>query len=592
MDVESIAVSAVKDAISSTDYLQEYITDKDKGPAFDGCINVYSVAGNNYSKDKLESIVPVQIKGKVVNDSSKKNIKYQIATSDLNIFLRRGGCLFFVVYIDHEIHKKIYYAPLLPFEINRYLKGKSNQQTISVYFYTFPTDTNEIVNVVKDFARDMDRQVILKNCEYNLVQAKEDIDISKLRYGFSYTGLGYDKNQIADYLLNHDLYLYASNQSKNINIVLGHITKTTEVIVKSSASIGTGGEQYYSSVDIKHTHEGKYLSFGNEIKVGFSNGNIKLTYNLTGNLDQRIHDSEFILALFDNKEITINEKSIEIDPEKGDTESLHLNELRADLRYLNQVQSVLSSLGIEKSFEISKMDSKEEQYLNLLLIALGEKKTIQLKEDPEQPVIALKIGNLKVLLYFRCIKEHVFKIQNYFRTKVNVSCEDNDGNKFPTSQFVILEKNAYLTIDNLDFKSIEDDMKRFKNPFHFVKVYYSVMEMLKAYDQEHSPSLLQLAERLLQWLRSSDAVNIDFYTLNLYQCYRRERKLNPSEIQGLCKMSERWKDNNSIEAGIFILLGRQKDAVNYIAKMDQTEKNEFVNSPIYIFFQNDMGSDA
>lgn len=61
MDVESIAVSAVKDAISSTDYLQEYITDKDKGPAFDGCINVYSVAGNNYSKDKLESIVPVQI---------------------------------------------------------------------------------------------------------------------------------------------------------------------------------------------------------------------------------------------------------------------------------------------------------------------------------------------------------------------------------------------------------------------------------------------------------------------------------------------------------------------------------------------------
>lgn len=220
MNIESMAVSAVQNAISKTDYLCEQINKGDKEPSWDGVIYVYNTPSNNHKKEDYKATVHVQVKGKLINDHSEEKIKYSVSVIDLKNYRKVGGTMFFVVYISSNGDSKIYYNSLLPFELNRILKNVGKKKTVSVEFTAFPTDKAEITNLFMNFARDMDKQALLRNGEYDLERAKKEFDLSKFQYGFTYSGLGYDCNNPADYMLYHDLYLYAHNEDKTVNIVI------------------------------------------------------------------------------------------------------------------------------------------------------------------------------------------------------------------------------------------------------------------------------------------------------------------------------------------------------------------------------------
>ena len=51
MNIESMAVSAVQNAISKTDYLGEQISKGDKEPSWDGSIYVYNTPADNHKKE-------------------------------------------------------------------------------------------------------------------------------------------------------------------------------------------------------------------------------------------------------------------------------------------------------------------------------------------------------------------------------------------------------------------------------------------------------------------------------------------------------------------------------------------------------------
>ena len=68
-DIEQFAVSAVKDSITSCDYLDSYLSDNDKTPSWDGEIFIYS--NPNRTNEDFVGSVKCQIKGKVQADLSK-----------------------------------------------------------------------------------------------------------------------------------------------------------------------------------------------------------------------------------------------------------------------------------------------------------------------------------------------------------------------------------------------------------------------------------------------------------------------------------------------------------------------------------------
>ena len=119
MNIEDIAVAAVKRILSRSDFLVANINSGDRKPTWDGEIEVYKTPTNTHSKKDLFWEIPVQVKGKVVEDVNQNEIKFSVEIVDMKNYLTiKGGTIFFVVYMDEKGETiKIYYKSFLPHDL-------------------------------------------------------------------------------------------------------------------------------------------------------------------------------------------------------------------------------------------------------------------------------------------------------------------------------------------------------------------------------------------------------------------------------------------------------------------------------------------
>ena len=428
MNIESMAVSAVQNAISKTDYLSEQISKGDKEPSWDGAIYVYNTPADNHKKEDYIATVPVQVKGKKMNDHSAEKIQYRVSVVDLKNYRIIGGTMFFVVYISSSGEIKIYYNPLLPFELNKILKNSENKKSVSIEFTAFPTNKTEVTNLVMNFARDKDKQALLRNGEYDLEKAKKEFDLKKFQYGFAYSNLGYDDNNPAEYILKHDLYLYVHNEDKTVNIVIDHIPQADIVAETLKMNISIGGKQFYSEYVVNYTKMGKSIQIGNSFRITFSDNKPTLKYTLAGNLKQRITDMEFILEFIANRHICINDKVIPFTLSDEEIEAFDVKNTKEHLKYLKTVQEMLDNLGITTPLEVDKITDKDERTIKMLIRALIHKQPITFNVKDIPTVAPVSIANLKILLLFRPIEEgKKYEIHNFFEIHLDVSAQTEDG---------------------------------------------------------------------------------------------------------------------------------------------------------------------
>ena len=118
MDIESMAVTAIKNLIAWNNYLTSFINDKDKEPSWDGNIYVYSTPTNTHNKKDLVGRVPVQVKGHISCGDFPDEVSYSVDTSDLRNYLHDGGIIYFVVYLNTNNHTEC----VAPFRIKKSVK--------------------------------------------------------------------------------------------------------------------------------------------------------------------------------------------------------------------------------------------------------------------------------------------------------------------------------------------------------------------------------------------------------------------------------------------------------------------------------------
>jgi len=107
MDIEILATSAVKDRLALCDGLYSYVNEREKEPSFDGNIYVYPKGTNR--KELQIGRVPVQIKGESKRIlGGKTTYKHSAEISDLKIYLKDGGVIYFVVVINDEGNEIIF----------------------------------------------------------------------------------------------------------------------------------------------------------------------------------------------------------------------------------------------------------------------------------------------------------------------------------------------------------------------------------------------------------------------------------------------------------------------------------------------------
>ena len=588
MNIESMAVSVVQNAISKTDYLCEQINKGDREPSWDGSIYVYNKPANNHKKEDYKATVPVQVKGKLTNDHSADKIKYRVTVVDLKNYRKIGGTMFFVVYISANGESKIYYNSLLPFELNRVLKNIGHKKTVFVNFTAFPTDKTEITNLVMNFARDMDSQSILRNGEFDLARAKKEFDLSKFQYGFTYSGLGYNSTNAADYILHHDLYLYAHNEDKTVNIVIDHIPRADIVAETLDMSIGVGGKQFYSEYIINHTRSGKSLQVGQSFHFMFSKDKTTLKYVLAGNLKQQITDVEFLLEVIKNKYICINNIKIPFVPSAKELKSFDIEHAKKFLESLKIIQEILDKLCISTPLDMDKITEKDENNIKMLIAAFKYNRPIEFKAKDIPPVAPVDIANLKIMLICKPIEDgQRYKLYNFFDKHIDVSAQTEDNTVAQTSQYTILTEESFLTISNINIDKVVADLCSYNNKIHYYRVNNCVLNMIKAYDKNKETSLLVAAKQVAEWLIENDKSMEDIHIINLYQCFLRERKLTTTEKGKLFSLLEKYEYSPKMRTGLYILLDDHIEAKKCMNQMAIDEQKEFKSYPLYNLFDHD-----
>lgn len=579
MDIEKLATSAIEDAIAKTDYITPYVNSGDKEPCWDGYF--YAYTDTSKKNEFYIGKVPVQVKGQKCKEFAGNEHKYLVRVTDLKNFRIEGGTIYFVVQINDSGDKKIFYNALMPFELNKMLSEAGRKNKITVKMYEFPQNKNEITNIILNFVRDKESQVLLRNGKnISIEEIVKQIGLDKCSFTFSYTGLGYNSKEPYKYLFEHDVYLYAECKDLNFKVPIDHMWRAEICKTELDGEVRVGDIIYYNGYEVFHKPDGDEIHIGKSIKFIIRNdGTAKVQYKLSGNLNERIVAEEMLIELIKEKTVFVNNVRLEINPSEDELETFELKKSEAHLEHLKMVKEILDSLGVNEPLDCGNLTEKDEEYIKMLILSQKHNEKVGFNNMHIPPIAYVQIGNLKIMLHFKEQDEGKYIIENYCDCNIGVAGEYTDGTKFPTSKYTLLMAEDFATISNLNFEIIVDELIQINNPGHISRTIFTLLEMLKAYDVKKNQMLLDSVIRLADWLKQVDGTDVSL--INLLQSYYRKRELNEDEENKLEDVIARNRENRQICAAANILLGNSKRARSIIDTLSDEQKKIFEEYPIF-----------
>lgn len=590
--IETLSVNAVRNSIVTSKFLDQFISDNDKEPSWDGFVYVYG--HKSKKKSYLKGRMPIQIKGKQYEDHSKSTISFSMLTVDLRNYLYDGGCVLFVVYIgNYGLTNKIYYTELTPIKLRHLLYKAKNQTSKTIHLKEFPKSDNEKATIFLNCLHNCRRQSsFIEGKLLSLEELEEQGMLEKIVIPFSWVGC--TDTRMA--FIKNEVYLYAKIKGSSIEQPIEVIPKNIHTKQTINALITINNKLFYNNYCVIKNAKEIIIQLGDSFKMKIIENESLLVIDYENSDKIRIlaTDLDFLLTYIDKGHFKINDINFPLDYKGINFSSFEIEKERARLYFAKKVVRVLDVLGCSDDIDINDLDDEGLRNINRLITAFLDKKPVKgLKED--LPIAALlKVGKLKFAIHLKqCEEKGSYEIYDFFKVDLIAVLmdENNDDIKFPISQFSILLEDDFLTLSNIDFdvllpsfQKVEHHNETFNNANDFL------LELLKAYDKaegERKEKLLKVCVDFSNWISEAPDEKLDYQikTLNVLQTIKRYREFNLEEIKKLYSIIE----NNTREdcvVGAYLLLDQQQAAEIHFAKLSEEEQNNFKKYPIYHFWRN------
>lgn len=590
--IEELATNAVKKSIITTDFLDQFISENDKEPTWDGYVYIYN--DKKKKKSDLKGRVAVQIKGKQKDEMPTDEISFPVSTVDMKNFLYDGGAIYYVVYISSDGTKEaIYYTTLSPVKLKLYLDQTEGQDTKSLKLTPFPTDNNRKATIFLNFYLDCKRQVSFASKEMLSLEELEKQDVMT-GLTFSVTGYGYSQNDIYKALFENEVYLYANIKGSNVPIPIDLIPCNLQTLETEPSTIVVNDKVYYSSLSRIRSKDKVIVQIGKSFKITMTGlgAPVNINYNSAPMLSDRIKDTEFLLDVLHSKHFSINGCKLDINPTTTELQNFNIEAQTESVEYYKRMQMVLKLLNVHQDINLSTITEQEQQEMHNLITAFVDKKTVRnIRKD--LPVITkIKIQNIVLILVFKETSEGSgeYNIYNFFRSNLVLMYDRLESNdKYITSQYSILQKDNYLQISNIDYDAILPSYQALlkNNPAIFDRANIDMLNMISAYDENKNVKLLKVAKSFAEWIlnEDKDVLPYEIKLLNLLQIVRRERELNIDEVKQLCAITENSLTREDIKVGAYLLLDNQMAAQIHFDILDKDMQEDFKKYPIFAFWK-------
>lgn len=585
MDIEKLATAALKKSISQTDLLSDFVNDGDKEPSWDG--NIYIYADKTKSKKGIKKI-PVQVKGEVRKKlPTKKSPKYSVSLVDLDNWLRDGGVMLFVVLLDSTGEESaIYYRGLTPVLIRQLQKFSHGKKKLSVPLRQFPNNENGKVSALVNFFDNMKKQTSFATAP---LYSTEELTKKGLLESITITTTSFGKANEQDIMsafLSDDVYIYANLKGSSVPQPLSEVPMDIHIGTELHGDVYSDGKKYYSAYRLVRYAEGMDAILGKSITLTLPADKTKgkLNFKLAGTLSDYIRDIECMISIIDSGELSINGGVFSF----SDIEKDKADQYREMLAYFRDVKKMLDSLGVVKELIPEKLTERDAINIRNFTNAIVHNKPISFSGSNEDLVYGkFKIANLEICIWADKDKDG-YRLQSFFSNHKIALFDANDTEKkhpYPISHYVLLKKNDFLEVDNIDYEKISADIEENDtSPLVTEQLTLFMLEMLKAYDEQKTKDvrLLDLADDYCSWLASIPDSIPDLTTLNRLQILRRRRDLLPDEIELLRELR---KSNHelTVRCGANLLLDKTESAQDCFDEMPEEIKKQFIEYPICYF---------
>ena len=559
--LEEISVNKVKDACNNFSKLQAFVGENDKTPSFDGQIVVRQRATDK--KEDIQGYIDIQVKSTQVEKFTSKEISYQVDVADLKNFLRKDGTMFFVVEVISNTKTRIFYASLLPYDLNVLINDAQENKKKTKARRLKKLDTNKLFNICKAFIIEKENQKGIACITSNELKKFENF---KIPYFYMM------KNPIR-YLLNNDIYLRARSKETKQEVIINKIN-VEEIVEQTKRPITINGKEYYPSYEIIYKRKDRAIKIGKSITLEM-NKQGSVTIALSGSVYDRIRDLEFILDWNKNKAMCIGSTPAFI--EEDDTA---IAEMQEALEYFKNVKTVLDCIGIKCDYDFNEFNSDDKEMLNILINTIVyQKNAIKMTSDVK--VAKIKIGH-DICAVLVLNMEGTQKVFNYFDLHnyyVRIIGDEHD-NKYKMPCYSDIKSSTMKELANFKLTSCEEciknsDLSNFTSQFA-VNLF---LEMLHYYDSSKNPEHLECCKRTISFMAEKLKNDISVQ-VNLYQTIKRERALTYEEKEKLRKLARKRNSKTQTLLCISILLDNYADVEYYYGKLTKEETETFNGWPI------------
>jgi hypothetical protein len=385
-------------------------------------------------------------------------------------------------------------------------------------------------------------------------------------------------------LFENEVYIYANIKGSNVSVPLDMIPCSIQTEETEPCTITVNDKEYYSFFSRIRTKEKSIIQKGKSLKITLTESGvpIKINYNPTSMLSDRIIDTEFMLDVLHSKHFSLNGNKVYINPTVTELKNFNIEAMNDKLEYYKKMQTVLKLLHIQQDINIMTLSEQDMREIYNLITAFIDNKTVcNLRRD--LPVITkIKIQDIVLLLVFNETSEGSgeYNIYDFFHSNLVLMYDRlNSDDKYITSLYSILQTDDYLQISNIDYDAMLPSYQILlkDNPEIFDRANMDMLNMISAYDKNKNANLLKVAKSFAEWIFNDckDIIPNEIKLLNILQIVRRERELNIDEIKQLCAITENPKMCEETKVGAYLLLDNQIAAQIHFDLLDKDIQEEF-----------------
>lgn len=596
--IEDWATIAVKDCLSMTDTLSQFIKENDKTPSWDGDVLIYK--SNNTDKKDIIGKVTVQVKGEMADNINRKACSFSVDMADLVNYKNNGGTIYFVVLINknNPSKRRVFYDTLTPIKIENYIKGHKNQNSRVIKLKRLPADKDEIQTIFYNFNKDSKKQHSFSSIPpIKLRTLSSSNDIVEITSSLTIFSPNKKLPSTIQAFLNHEVYWYA----KIANSPIPHpieLFSVMEVISKDGfPSIIVNGDKYDNYVIEKITKDDITIQFGESTTLVFTKNRkgARMDFKPSGLLRSRIKDLNFIISIVETGVIVFGEnKKVDLGQMVAET-PFDIVLAKKELESYKRIEQFWKSLHVSADFDIGNIDSNSSlEELYLLMKSINGKHPIHINVDGEHSgyLFRKSISNYKILFFLDAVdkEKSLYRIYNFFDYK-GIFKIARGNTEHISSHYSVLSPDDYIELSNIDLSkmlqsykdliSLGDDI--------FESANFDLLNLLLAYDKhnDHPIEILNTAKEIAYWLLNESAENlhVEIKILNYLQTLKRERVLTAEENRKLYEIAENENSSLLVKLGANVLLENYIVARIQFEQLSLQDQEIFRSFPIYKFWK-------